>query len=555
MRQEVAEHSNGRIESSAFLIWYLENYFRLETDDAISSVCDHTNDKGIDGIYVDDEDETIYLFQSKFSPNDDQRQGDNDIKNFVGAREWFRNEESIENLLTSTASTELKAKVRAEKIIEKTRYEKKSIFVTNKTFNIHAQEYIEVTGNLEAYDSQHLFNKYSYFADEDIVFPAVDLSIHNSTKIEYDLPSGPNARVFAIRAKELLKLEGIQNRTLFYKNVRYGVGKTRVNKDIKNTIEQNDEHKNFFFYHNGISIICRELVEDLDHHKITLTGYAVVNGCQSMLSFYENRDKLSNNLLVLVKIIKLNPTSPLISRITHNANNQNSISLRDLRANDSVQKALQREFQELFDDRVFYNRKRGEPIIGFDKVIDKDFAAQIITAIYLGEPHQTHLKQKLFGENYSKVFSRTLNAEKVYLASTIYEIVDTNAELLDNIRIRNYGLALFFFSYILSEILRQDQMGVEILKNPRSYVTQSISVFTDALTQIWRLITPDINADFEEYAEQNENFFDYKNLFKNANFVRTMKRRIISDYQRITRRNSNDSFSNIYEDMRMRQDS
>jgi hypothetical protein len=86
MRHEVTGHAIGRGESAAFLIWFLENYFRLEHDDAIGSVCDQVNDKGIDGIYVDEEDETVYLFQSKYSPLNNQEQGDRDIRDFVGAR-------------------------------------------------------------------------------------------------------------------------------------------------------------------------------------------------------------------------------------------------------------------------------------------------------------------------------------------------------------------------------------------------------------------------------------------------------------------------------------
>ena len=54
MRDEVSEFATGRADSSAFLIWFLGNFFRLETQDAIDNVCDQTNDKGIDGIYVDD---------------------------------------------------------------------------------------------------------------------------------------------------------------------------------------------------------------------------------------------------------------------------------------------------------------------------------------------------------------------------------------------------------------------------------------------------------------------------------------------------------------------
>jgi hypothetical protein len=546
MRQEVAEFSQGRNESAAFLIWYLENFFRLETQDAIDSVCDQPNDKGIDGIHVDNEQEVIYLFQSKFSPNNDQAQGDNDIRNFIGAREWFVDEESVTNLLSSTASRHLKSLVEGLKLSEKTDYNIISIFVTNKGFNTHAKEYIEIASNLEAYDYNDLFNKYTYFADEENIFPEKELFVTNHTKIDYSLPDGTISRVYSIKAKELIKLEGIQDRTLFFKNVRYEVGKTRVNKSIKKTIEDNNEHNNFFLYHNGITIICEELREDLDHNKIALTNYAVINGCQSMLSFYENQDKLSNNLFVLVKIIKLNLTSAMVKKITYYANNQNSISLKDLRSNDSVQRALQREFSELFDGTVLYKRKKGESESDFDYVIDKDFAAQIIEAVFLDKPHYTHLKQKLFGEEYSTIFSRGMSADKIYLASVIYDVVDENSELLDLENIRNYGLSIFFFSHVLALILREDDIGQQILAEPMEYVTTNKEPLIGSLLRIWQLITPDINADFEEYIDENDGYFDYKNVFKNGTFVRVMARKIKSDYIRLVRRNEADSFSAIY---------
>ena len=546
MREEVAEFTAGRCESAAFLIWFLENFFRLETQEAIDSICDQQNDKGIDGIYIDEEEEAIYLFQSKFSPNNNQSQGDNDLRNFIGAKTWFEDEDSVNNLLTSTASRDLKSLVKRIKISEKTHYKLISVFVTNKNFNIHAKEYIKTTENLETYDSHDLFDKFTYFADEENTFPRKELFVTNHTKINYPLPDGTEAKVYAINAKELIKLEGIQDRTLFYKNVRYSVGKTRVNKSIKSTIDNHDEHNNFFLYHNGITIVCEDFEEDLQNNKISLTGYAVINGCQSMLTFFENRDQLSNNLFILVKIIKLNLTSSRVKKITYFANNQNSISLKDLRSNDSVQKALQSEFQELFNGEVLYRRKRGESEEGYEKIIETDFAAQILEAVYLSKPHNAHLKQKLFGEEYTKIFSRKTNAEKIYLASLLYDVVDNNAELLDNERIRDYGLSLFFFSYVLSVIMREDELGRQILDEPRTFVTEHKEVLLGTLKKIWELITPDINADIEEYTDEYEGFFDYKNVFKNSQFIQTMSRKIKSDYIRLTRRNASDSFSAIY---------
>lgn len=546
MRLEVSEYAKTRSESAAFLFWFLENFFRLEKQDAEDAICDQTNDKGIDGVYVDDEDEIIFLFQSKYSPQDHQSQGDNDLRNFIGAREWFKDEASIQNLLSSTASNELKSLVIGSGVTEKTSYKTVSVFVTNKKFNRHAEEYISNADSLEGYDVNLLFEKYTYFADDENIFPAVDMYITNNSRIEYQLPDGTQAKVYAISAKQLLKLDGIQDRTLFYKNVRYGVGNSRVNKSIKDNILNGDEHLNFFLYHNGITIVCEKLEEDLEQNKITVSNYAVINGCQSMLTFFENRDKLSNNIFVPVKIVKTKMTSPLVKSITYFANNQNSISIRDLRSNDSVQKSLQREFETLFGDTVLYRRKRGEDEEGYGEVIERDFAAQLISSVYLEEPHNTHLKQYLFGSNYSKIFSRKITAEKIFLAKLIFDTVSENSTLLQNEKIREYGLALFFFTHVLADILREDELGKNIIENPKTYVTTHKEKLGNALTNLWRIMSPEINWEINEFTQENDNFFDYKNLFKNSQFVKSMTGRIKKDYTKATYKDATNAFDKIY---------
>ena len=41
-----------RTESRQFLAWFLENYYRLEDTELEDCICDGTDDKGIDGVYV-----------------------------------------------------------------------------------------------------------------------------------------------------------------------------------------------------------------------------------------------------------------------------------------------------------------------------------------------------------------------------------------------------------------------------------------------------------------------------------------------------------------------
>lgn len=549
LRSEVRQFNMaGRTESAAFLMWYLNNFFRLEQQDAIDCVCDSSNDKGIDGIYVDDDAEEIYLFQSKYSPNDNRDQGDNDLRNFKGAKEWFRDETAVHDLLRSTASADLKSLVTRQKIKDKIglSYSLYQQFVTNKVFDQNAQEFLSVNQeSLEGLDTPILFSKYTYIADKPIQTSVTTLSLVNLSKITYNLPNGIIARVYPIPVKELLKLDGIQDRTLFYKNVRYGLGKTRVNQEIRKTIHSSKEHNNFFLYHNGITLICDTLDESTPN-QISIKNYSIINGCQSILTFYENRPNIGDDMYVLAKIIKIEPDSPLIRQITYFANNQNAISLKDLKSSDRVQIGLQNEFFKLFNNKVLYRIKRGESEAGYDVVIDIDFAAQLVESFYLRSPHGAHLKSALFSERYNKIFSRHINAAKIVLAHIIYNIVDRNMSKIKNEQIRDYSLAKYCFIYIIAEILSADEKGRIIIEEPTLYIFKHGEALQSALTKLWELLTPDINAYIDEYTEANGNFFDYKNVFKNAEFTKTMCRKINSDHEKIVVRHPEDKFSNLF---------
>ena len=461
LRKEVNQYiCSERGESAAFLIWYLKNFFRIDEQEAIDCVCDQSNDKGIDGIYVDDDEEAVYLFQSKFSPELGKAQGDNDIRNFIGAKAWFHSASSIKELLQSTANPLLKSLVEGLKLEEKMLYNYNVFlqFITNKNFDSNALEYLKINSELSGFDFKLLYKKYTYAADGDLVTGPTNIGLSNNSKINYNLPDGTLARVYAIRAKELLKLHGIQDRTLFYKNVRYGLGRTRVNKDIQNTLLKQSEHNNFFLYNNGITLICGSIDESMSDQLI-IDKYAVINGCQSLLTLYENAAAIDENTYVLTKVIKIDITSPLVQKITYYTNNQNSISLIDLKSNDRVQKELKKEFSDLLNGSVVYRIKRGEGTTNSIDIIDIDFAAQLIEAFFYHSPQNTHLKSTLFGERYFDIFSRNIDAAKIYLAYLTYKTIENNSSELKTEQIRNYGLALFFFTNLISELLKDDELG------------------------------------------------------------------------------------------------
>jgi len=536
-----------RDDNSAFLIWFLKNIYCLDTQTSVDSVCDGSRDKGIDGVWVDNQTEEIYIFQSEFSPYDNKDCGDKKIREFKGVSSWFVDENSVAKLSASLVNLELNNLLLNLKISEKISrgFIVKYVFVTNKIFDQNAKEFLE-TADIESHDIDLIFSKYTYFVEADVVNSSKILDLSNSSTIEYNSVSETPVLILTIPVRELLKLDGIQDHTLFSRNVRLWSGKTRVNNALAETIKNIFEHNKFFLYHNGISIICSNFEYDLAKSQLKIEGYQVINGCQSIISFYQNREMLTDNIVVLTKIIKVDPHSDLIQDITKNANNQNSISLKDLKSNDRVQIGLQREFLEFFGGKVFYNIKKGEQISEYDEVINIDLAGQLITAFYREEPHKTHLKTNFYSDKYEELFSRKMNCKKIYLAFLCYSVILDGLEKIDNLPVRGYGLARFSILRIIRVILEDDTLGKKIIDNPDDYLMgDNLEKLKKAMTKMFNLIALDLNSFISEYITEEE-FFDYKNLFKNKEFVDKLKTSVLTSHKKTIVRHPEDKFVNIY---------
>src|SRR3981081_1615023 len=58
-------NAQGRTESAALLIWFLQTIYRLDEVDAEDAVCDRKHDEGVDAIIVNDPRREVVLFQAK----------------------------------------------------------------------------------------------------------------------------------------------------------------------------------------------------------------------------------------------------------------------------------------------------------------------------------------------------------------------------------------------------------------------------------------------------------------------------------------------------------
>ena len=77
----------------------------MEVDNII---CDGQGDNGIDGIYINDNEECIDVFQSKIVHKDTKTLGDTQLKEFVGSLAQLETKDGIESIIKNTGNTQLK---------------------------------------------------------------------------------------------------------------------------------------------------------------------------------------------------------------------------------------------------------------------------------------------------------------------------------------------------------------------------------------------------------------------------------------------------------------
>jgi hypothetical protein len=135
----------GQTDSKALLYWFLFNVFRLDETQAQDSICDGHNDKGIDGLWVDEDTEEVFIFQSVFTEKQAKSLGDKGLKDFVASASWFSSVANVKKLLSSGANPELKALVSRSQLAQRIQegFDMRLAFVTTRALDQNAREYLE----------------------------------------------------------------------------------------------------------------------------------------------------------------------------------------------------------------------------------------------------------------------------------------------------------------------------------------------------------------------------------------------------------------------------
>lgn len=530
----------GLGESASFLVWFLENVYRLEETDARDAVCDHSNDKGIDGIYIDHNNEEIHFLQAKIRQAENGKVGDVGPKNLMGSAAQFDTSDKVTTILGGNADEELKRLITRIQLADMVAegYRLIGVYVTNESENDDSKGYAAVTPDVRIFHREEISGrvvevdttegkKGSFTFDTSYVDPL-------KMKIGAD-HDAPTMYVFPARALQLVHMDGIADGSLFRENVRYTLGNTAVNKSIRKALANKPGHASFILGHNGLIILCAS-ADNSKGGQLTIEDYSVVNGAQSLTSFFNDKAKLSEDLRVLVRVVEVQD-EVLARAITENSNNQNAIKPRDLRSNHAIQLRLQREMNDA-SGNYFFEIKRGERPPAGCTVITNDEIGRALLAFDVLEPWSAHQIYKVFDEKYAVIFGRPeVTAQRAIFVHRLMRVVDNSLPKLKNRPMASYTLTRYFILYLLSEILRENGASRPYVAKPEDLTETQTEEFLSKCDEILKTVVVDLNV------ESKSTDFDYKTILKSPKQAGELAQSILASYEKDVERERAETFN------------
>lgn len=385
---------------------------------------DGGQDKQIDNITVEQKDGEgiIYITQAK----NESSFSSNSLIQIRNGLNWVFNKKraDIDTLTNIKFRDKIKECKDLISLIGPSNIELKIAYITNAlSTNISDECLQEIKSIREQFDND-TFSKFSFemigaieIVDRLNAQEKKNKKIHADIQIRYDTNSpslikyhshGLKGIICTTTAKEIARIVNEDEKGfVFDLNVRKYLGNLgTVNKDIKETCSDEDTSYLFWFLNNGVTIVCDKVdpVTDPDNPHLKIENLQIVNGCQtsSSLAIAQKEGILQEDTTVILKVFETSDLE-LVDKVVLTTNNQNKITNRNLRANDKIQRDLERAFSI---HSYFYERKpRQFQDKDSSKIIPNELAATAYLAIALKRPSDARSrKYKIWSDYYDSIF-------------------------------------------------------------------------------------------------------------------------------------------------------
>lgn len=409
-------------DGQRFVAWYLRNIHLRDPIQARDDITDGADDKQIDAIFVDDDRATVFVVQGKFIGGGtvDAEPLREVLSAWVQMRNLVRLQEVANNKLKQKLSEVARAledeyEICFELITTAGLSDSaKKDLATFQAQLAELSEKDEFPATLFLVNEDEIRRRYDMALDREnpSLSHALDLSVCQTLPVTI---AGTQVAIAVVPLSECIKFPGIKDGTLFQKNVRQSLGLSNaVNKGIKNTI-YSDRHRDFFFFHNGITAICNRM--ERKGSKLHLHGVSVVNGCQSLNTILScsERVKLLDETSLLFRFYEI-PQRDRADKISINTNSQSAVKPRDLRSNDRRVLNLKKAFEQKYPTGYVISKRGESPPADKDKalVVDLSELGKQLISWHSQRPNVAYSETKIFDKYFEQLFKREYRAENIH---------------------------------------------------------------------------------------------------------------------------------------------
>ncbi|MFS3941673.1 AIPR family protein [Bacillus subtilis] len=499
---------------SRALAAYSINVMYTEIDNSIvaNSITDGSKDNGIDLIYYNKEKNELCLVQSKYNHKGNSEPTIGEIHSFIGG---------VKDLI-NTKFDKFNQKVNDRRgeivsILEKSKLKFKIILVYTAT-NLSQDARREFNDLLEE------LNDFRDVAELEIINQKrLYASLHNkknSRNIDIDIDlkdwgryEGEMEAVYGqVSALQIADWWENYGNSLYDYNLRKVLGNTQINDEIRNTIETEPEL--FWYYNNGITIVCEELDKKRKGNTKELgtfecKGISVVNGAQTVgvigkyaqtipTSVREDGKGNLDNVYVPLRIISITSVDDeeqeylneaFASAVTTKNNRQNEIKERDFISLDGYQKKIERDLALI---GIKYHLMRSEEeettetSFGVREATRAVSFAKDIEATILVKRELGSIFADIDSPAYKKLFNDSVTSYYIWNCVRIERIIADKLELKKAESPVGERLAILLYGKEIVSKLVFDSLGKELIPKDStdlSRLSQSVN-FEEIIEQI-----------------------------------------------------------------------
>lgn len=442
---------NVKMASRAIAAFVVHHLGQVDDNVSGSSVCDSSQDGGIDAIHVNHTEKTVVVVQAKFSQSGSSTWTNSDFLVFKQACDHLIEEEydRFDPILRNKRDDIAQAlnSIDYKFLFVMAHTGKRGAASTILSDMQQWQHELNEAASLETIPpNNELPFQVHLVSSEDITQwrhaqTSATVDLEDIELEQYGKIDNPYTAFYGVVSGDQIVEWWQQHASkLFTKNIRNLLGNTEVNESIKQTALNDPEH--FWFYNNGITVLVRTVephrrnkTNQRDMGRFNFKDVSVINGAQTVSSIGSldgiNEENLAN-IKVQARFIQIpdGASDDIVNSITRANNHQNRVLGRDFASQHPQQIRLR---DELIIEDFTYQLLRSDTSSDLlsDKSIDIDEALDALACLSCKPSTLALLKsqrgkffENLEGSAYKTIFNSSVSGIKLINAVIHHRVIE-----------------------------------------------------------------------------------------------------------------------------------